>query len=959
MKKYEDSHGFNVKSTEYVKEINGTVVIMEHGVCGTPLIYLDRPDRNKTFAIGFRTAPEDDTGVFHILEHSVLCGSEKYPIKDPFTELLKGSVSTFLNALTYPEYTLYPVSSKNDKAFLDLTDVYLDSVLHPLALKNKSVFLQEGVRYELGEDGELSLNGVVYNEMRGAYSSPDELGSYLCGQLTYKGGCCSYDSGGTPTAIPTLDYDRFCLAHRKYYHPSNAFIFLDGSVDIGKTLSLIDSYLAPYTRAVTYDKPCIGDIQKGVGLRAPYQSSEVGNKSRIFLTLPLPRLDRQTLLALSLIEEALADSNDSVLKKQMLTSGLCENFYMYVSASGSCPHIRTIFHNVKDGKEEELIALYKSALRDIAERGLNRNSLEAALNISEFRSREKDFGSCPRGIVYMSSCAEALIKEESIAETLKYEDMYSALRAELGGSYFTDLMRDYMLSEDETRVTLYPDREADARAEAEEAERLKSLGMKMTDGEKARLRAELDALDLWQRTEDSKEAIATVPTLTPADLDSGIENIPTVTSRLCGCELLHHPIPTDGIAYTDLYFDISDIATEDIPYASLLAMTYPDFSVDGISPSEFADRVKMSLGSLSTVVLPMKNGDTVRLYLVFRFSCLNSRLGEAVKLIERYILGAEYGSEAVITQKLRQLCGSFDSALAEGGRRYGLMRASARYDRLSALNEATAGYSFLCRIKQLSDGAYEPLIKEKWRAIRERCFTRKRLTLSYTGDEAESPLSALLSALPEGDEPPCECKIETLPIRNEGIAIDSQVSYAVYMSSYRKAAGIEYTGAFATLGGIMSLELLWNEIRVLGGAYDTGMVARANGGTVGFYSYRDPSPETSVEVFRSAPGLLADFLDTHTDISKYIVGAVGAEDTVTTPRADGDFATTCYLSGIDQAMLKRRRAETLNTTRDDLFGLCSVLEKANEIGSICILAPKEKLARLGSRLDEILDINQK
>lgn len=946
--------GFALKSVDEIPEIGGTLYTYNYEKTDTPLYFLKRTDDNKSFSIGFRTPPTDDTGVFHIIEHSVLCGSRKYPVKDPFSELLKGSVSTYLNAFTYPDRTVYPVSSKNPKAFLDLVSVYMDAVLHPLALTDPEIFYQEGYRLDY-TDGELSECGVVFNEMQGAYSSHEELGEYHLDRLLYPSGVYSYDSGGNPDAIRTLTYEAFCEAHKKHYHPTNAVVFLDGDVDIPATLSLLDSYLSEYGRGERVTCYPLGAAPITEPLTVPYSEPDPKGEAHLYAAHRLPDLTREDAFALAIVCEALCDRNSSPLKRKILDTGACKNFYCYPSTSIIHPALKLEFRDVAKGREGELLGIYERAIDEILSEGVSADALRSAIDITEFKLREADYGSYPIGLVYMQTVMEATVKERSVADSLRSEKIIRGLREKIDTDYVTSLIRKKMKSEDAVSVLLTPDCDLEARQTRQNKARLKRLLESLSPEAREEIKAATERQLLRAATPDSEEARATLPTLTLEDIDSTVEELVNVEGEVLGTRVLYHPIPTSKISYAELFFDLSDIEDGELFALSLLPLVYGELNVGKDSSSEFSDRVKSTLGNLYLTVSPYKRGEEIRLCLAVRFSCLDTKRSEAVSLVKRYLFEANYNSPDIISRRINQINSTIEILLVENGNTVAFSRAAARYDGLSALKERLSGIDFLRSVRAASSNpeAAEvlPHTFEKIRSF----FTRSRALISITGESCEELAKMIAEALPEGERvcvPPRA--VELLPKLNEGIVISAPVSYAALTSNLVSEAEEEFRGSLSVLSTVMGLELLWEEIRIKGGAYDTGMIARANSGTVGYYSYRDPSPERSIEIFRSVPTLIREFLDTDTDLTHYIIGTIGAQDTLTTPRQKGEYSTACYLSGNTNERLRRLREETLTTDRAELYRLADTLERAGRTATFCVLASKERLAEID--IDNIIEL---
>ncbi len=961
MKEYKNCAGFEFLRARDIPERSSVLAEFIHRKSGCRLYFHDREDDNKTFAIGFKTVPADDTGVFHILEHSVLCGSRKFPVKDPFTELIKGSLATFINAMTYGEKTLYPVSSKNDRAFLGLIDVYMDAVLHPNALSDPRIFMQEGHRYEIGENGELSVNGVVYNEMKAAYASADDYADYISSKLTYPNGTYSRDSGGNPDCIPTLNYEQFKEAHSRFYHPSNAAIFLDGSVDLSSVLQLLEGYLAEYEQIEIFPEIHDGDaiITEAVHSTYPIEENEDSkDKARAYLChKTYPYSERYKLVALSLACEALGDANTAPLTKKILDTGMCENFYFSSTRSLSHNCLNIKFVGIKDGMEDKLIAKYDELIAEVVSEGIPRGSLEAALARYEFATREADYGSYPMGILYMNHVLDTVFFGCDPIDRLVYEDMFTFLHEMLDTEYYTDLLSE-CISSPRSVTVLYPDRDFTAKKEREHRLALDKIKENMSPSELDTVKRDSADFAKWQSEPDTDEARDSIPRLSLDDLKSSVpKDIPCCVSNYNGTEIISHPINTGGIHYVEMLFDLSDIPEDDIPYLTIFTELWREWDTERESSAEFSDLVKKHLGMLYAICHPSVNKDDTRLYMKLTFSCLDKEKENAVRLIGEHLYGKRMNSRETVIRDIRQLYTSSSEMICTRGNLSAIMRSEARYSVSGAINERLSGYTAHSLLKELTqdiehkaDSVIEKLIK-----IRDTYLVRERLTVSVTATDGGNELAKMLI-----DKVRCrgtymgKCSVGTLPVRNEAIAIPSAVSCTSYTSSMLPS-GIHHNGVYTVALNILNNELLWNEIRVKGGAYDTGISVKRDSGDISAYSYADPAPAETISALSRIPSMLREFCDSGLDILKYIIGAVGKSDRVTTPRLDGAVSTARYLSGISHEQLLKIREESLGTTETKLRTVADELEKIFSDATYTAVGPRSELEKLGG-IAEILEI---
>ena len=948
-------YGFTAVSIDTIKEIEATLVDMRHDKSGARLLLLDRRDDNATFTIAFKTTPTDDTGVFHILEHSVLCGSKKFPIKDPFTELSKNTVSTYLNALTSGDKTLYPVSSKNPKSFHGLVDVYLDAVFNPLALDNPFIFMQEGHRYELDGDGKLTESGIVYNEMQGVYASADDYADYLISGLVCPNGTYSYDAGGHPDFIPELSFEDFKKAHEKFYHPSNAYLFLDGDVDLDDILPLIDGYLKEYDK-----RECDIEINNGgdtitdiIVDTYPIEVAEgIEDKTKVYLCYnTYAHGDTVSNALLSAVTEVLADTNNAPLTKTVLDTGLCEGFNFFCTGTYAMNSLNVFFSGVKDGKEEEVIRVFKKAINDIIKSGIPRDIISSAIKRREFKLREADFGANPRGMMYMRWILENAMLGESPAQSLKYTDMINILREKLDTPCYEDVLR-RVISSPHATLILHPDPDFNAKREREKAERLNAILSKMTAEEKAELKAQNEAFRIWQQTPDTEQALKTIPSISREDLNTVPKNIPIDVISYGGREIISHPLYTGGITYLYLFFDVSDASEDELHHLALFVDTVFEWDTENGSAEDFKNQTKAHLGSfIMTFHRTVRNSEP-KLYLMLMTSCLEDERDSALALIEEYLYRTLYDDKEILESNVRQLSTYLSEDFAARGLYYAGIRCAARLYRYDAICEHTNGYEYLSFLKNIlsrgSEGISNAL--DYFKKTVNKYFRRERLTVSVTDSCAVEFAKRVIDVVHSGGEAAGASEVGLLPRINEGICLPTSVSFTNYSGSYNG----DYSGVFNTLSSIASLELLWNEIRIKNGAYDAGFTVYTTG-TVSCHSYRDPSPALSIEYYKRVCDDIDAFLDTDPDLFKYIIGVFGATDTVTTARKDGFDTTKRYLAGRTYEDTVKRREQCLNTTKEDLKAANAAVREALANATFTVAGPREELERIEG-IDKILEL---
>lgn len=952
-------HGFRVLRVRALSEAGGTLYEMEYEKNGARLCYLARPDENKTFSIAFKTVPTDSSGVFHILEHSVLCGSEKYPVKEPFVALLKGSMQTFLNAFTFPDKTMYPVSSRVEKDFHNLMDVYMDAVLHPAILSRPEIFLQEGFHVTTAEDGTHAASGVVYNEMKGAYSSPEDVMSEYMNRLLYPDTCYGHDSGGEPGAILRLTYEQFLAAHKTFYHPSQALIFLDGDMDIDAALAHLDTFLAPYERYEGTVPEIAEQPPRGHSEATEYfevtPEDEGGDKARLalgYLTFPFD--EKEKLIALSVISDVLCGSNEAPLKKALLDAGLCEDVSLYPYDG-----IRqaSIILEARGAKEENLEKIKSTVASVFAEaaKGLDKERLTAALNQIEFRHREKDFGSYPRGLIYAMSALESWLYGGDPAQNLSLNESLAFLREALNGNFYEDLVREVFLENKHTAALHFlPDPALAAKRAAEEAQGIRTLLSELGERAEETVKKKEAALKDWQNTPDTEEGLATLPSLSLSDIPDEPSFTDTEVIEIDGCKLLYHPVKTDGILYADAFFDIPDIEKEDLPLLSLFCHSLGAMDTELFTALELQNRIKAHLGSLafSTEFIGEKDPTKARAYLRMHLSLLPSQKAEALSICEQILYHTRFDKEKV-KNLLRQAKLAYEEHILSAGHTAAMGRVFATVSLPDAMTEYAAGYEGYLYLKKIDadfDASWNTIF-DKFNGYCKQFFAKERVFAALTGDRDTDFITSLLSKIRNGEKAKKALSLPLLPKMREGIATAARVAYAV-----RGGRLADYSPAALVLRHLLSYEYLWSEIRVKNGAYGAGLVHRKNGNTA-FYSYRDPAPEASLSIYGGGEAFVQSFTEENADLTDIIIGTLGAADPLLSPHMQGELATADYLHGRTREDKIAFRKALLSIKKEAILAEAAQITSLLSGDAVCVIGAKEKLeaAKAKGYIDAITD----
>ena len=955
-------HGFRVKRIREFAELGGRLAEMEHVRTGAQLCWLDRPDENKAFSIAFKTLPEDSTGVFHILEHSVLCGSDKYPLKEPFVELLKSSVQTFLNALTFPDKTVYPVSSRNDRDFLNLMDVYLDAVLHPAIYHKPEIFRQEGWRYE-GEGEALGYQGVVFNEMKGSMASPTSvLGQENCA-LLFPDNCYRFNSGGDPECIPDLSYEQFIANHRKYYHPSNARISLVGSIDTDAVLEKIDSFLGAYEKQTAdFTIPMQGPVA-AVTKVVPFEIGEEESPEKraiISCTSVLGTYrDTARIFAASVLADYLTGDNDAPLKRAVIDSGLAQDFSLSLDEGIQQSMFGWMAMNTEEAALPELRKIVGGTLEKLVADGLDKARLSACFHRFAFGKRDRDKGWAPRSLLEAVTLLDTWLYGGDPADALLVEDVLQDLEKKLDQGWFEQLIREFFLeNEHAVTVVMVPSRELGAEKREKEARRVRAESSLWTEEDRARISREAEELKLWQQTPDSPEALKTIPMLKLSDLREAPEPLDMREDRLEGVPVLRHTVGS-GIAFLRAHFQASDLKLEELPVLEVLCRVLGSMGTQKHDRGALTLEIKNTLGRLSfnPAVLPGSDPQHCRVMLSVSAAFLREQADAAAALMGELMRETLFEDLGLLRDILQQASVAAKMTLAGNGLNYAVTRAMGGLTAHGAAGEHLSGVTALQWLEKVlgeGDKALRKLLGEM-AELAGRIFTRERLTLSLSEACPDAAASALAARIPaEGVNAPEETAYPIPGAAREGVVIPAQVGFAV-MAGSLFLHGRKYSGSIPVLTNVLNYMYLWNEIRVQGGAYGCGFIGRDSGDTA-FYTYRDPQPNRSLGVFAAAADFVRSFCAAGPDLTGFILSSVSDLDPLRSAEekiAAGEKRAFLKLS---QEEIDRRYRALVHTTPQDLLDLCGALEELVREEAVCVAAGKDLLNACGDALKNVITV---
>lgn len=938
--------GFSVQRVRKVEELNGNLIEMIHDQSGAQLCWMDNKEVNKLFSVAFQTLPEDSTGVFHILEHSVLCGSEKYPVKEPFVDLLKSSMNTFLNAMTYPDKTLYPVSSRNHHDFMNLTSVYLDAVFAPQLLHNPNIFYQEGHHMEL-QDGQPIYKGVVFNEMKGAMSAVDDRMEHGMNELLFPDNCYRFNSGGDPKAILDLTYEQFVDTYQRFYHPSNARFFLDGDIELETVLTLIDSYLARYEKQavpfhVEKQRPL---AQEGTGYYEVDGKEDPTNRAMLAMGKIIGTWqDRIRVLAVQVLCDVLADTNESPLKRALLSSHLGEDMEMVVIDGIAQPYLLLVVRNIKAQDSDKIRRLIHDTIADMVHQGLDSQALLASVNHLAFRFRQQPE---PQGLERATAALSSWLYGGDPLLYLVYDEAIAQLRQMIENHEFEALLRELLLSDEGMCVlNMLPSKTLGQQERSEEEQRLKKALASLQGAQKEAWMARNEALSAWQQTLDTPEQRATLPTLSLAEVSDVPEFIPTREATVDGVTILRHPLPTNGIVHLAMYFPLSQFVLDELTPIALLPSFFTELPTEHYQVKALQQAIKTYIGrlhfSLETFAVD-GDCDTATPYLSVHASVLKENMAKAEELLLEVLLHTRLDERERIREMVMQTAEELRQIAVQNGHALGVTAVLAHDSAQAAVNEATNGYNFMAYVQRLArrfDEDQEGFVALLQRAL-TTAITRAGLVVSVTSNE-EVAFTSLLSQLPEGSNAPYAAHYQCKLPKRMGIRIPAPIAFAVKGYHLSRCA-LKNDGSLRVVANILSFSYLWNTIRVQQGAYGTGMSVNRSGGMF-LYSYRDPAPARSLAVYDRSAAFLKQFHEQEEDLEKFIISTVASSEPLQTPEEKGLSADAFWFAEITDEDRKRIRKEMLTCDFANLNQWCDVLEHMAKDGAVCVVGGDDALS---------------
>lgn len=954
-------NAYEVLKEEDLQDIHSKGWLLKHKKTGARVMLIENSDENKVFNIAFRTPPKNSTGVAHILEHSVLCGSREFPLKDPFVELVKGSLNTFLNAMTYPDKTCYPVASCNDRDFQNLMHVYLDAVFYPNIYKKEEIFRQEGWNYHLEQkEGPLKYNGVVYNEMKGAFSSPDdvlerEIMNSLFPDTTY--GC---ESGGDPVNIPDLSYEEFLDFHRQYYHPSNSFIYLYGNMDMEEKLEFIDSHYLSAFDSLAIDSQIrdqeafaqVKDIQKSYPV-----SEDEGEEDNTYLSYNMvvgEAADINLSLAFEVLDYALLSAPGAPLKQALLDAKIGKDIYGSFEDGIKQTYFSIVAKGANLSQKEEFVKVIRDTLTKIAEEGIDKKAVTAGINYYEFRFREADFSSYPKGLMYGLDILSSWLYDDTkpFCEVQLLEG-FEFLKKALEEGYFEDLIRKYLLDNTHGAIlSLVPEKGLAAKRDKELEEKLENYRKSLSDEELTRMVENTKALEAYQEAEEAPEALTCIPMLSREDIKKEITGLTNEEHHVEDSLFLYHDVCTNGIGYADLLFEIHDFDVDTVHYLGLLKSVLGAVDTENYTYGELFNEVNARTGGIAygiEVFDDAQDTDAFRAMFAVRGKALYPEMDFMFSMIREVLTTSKLDDTKRLYEIIARVRSRAQASLASAGHSTAVLRGASYASPMAAFQDEMAGigyYQFIEKLEKDFDSCKDEIVKNL-RKVMEEVLRPENFCVSYTGereslDVVKAQAAGIKKVLFNGQKPESVKQAPCIK-KNEAFKTSGQVQYVAQNGNFRKK-GLEYTGALEILKVILSYDYLWINLRVKGGAYGCMSGFKRNGESF-LVSYRDPHLKRTLEVYQGVPDYIRAFEADEREMTKYIIGTISNKDVPRTPQMQGSISKTAYFSNVTEDMLQKERNQILGAQKEDIQKLAALVEAVLSDDQICVVGSETAIEK--------------
>ena len=959
--KTENIPAYEVVKQENLTDIHSTGYLLRHKKTGARLILIENDDENKVFSIAFRTPPANSTGVPHILEHSVLCGSREFPLKDPFVELVKGSLNTFLNAMTYPDKTCYPVASCNDQDFQNLMHVYLDAVFYPNIYKKEEIFRQEGWNYHLEKpEGPLTYNGVVYNEMKGAFSSPDEVLDRQIKTSLFPDNTYGVESGGDPENIPDLSYEEFLDFHRTYYHPSNSYLYLYGNMDMEEKLRFIDEkYLSAFDALdVDSNIPEQTPFSQVKDLQEEYPISEnEEEEDNTYLSFNMVvgnAMDSMLGVAFDVLDYALLSAPGAPLKKALLDAQIGKDIYGSFDDGILQPYFSIVAKGAKTSQKEEFVSIIRKSLEDIVKNGVDKKAILAGINYMEFRYREADFGSYPKGLMYgLDILGNWLYDDENPFAQVKLLAIYDRLKEAVNEGYFEEMIQKWLLDNTHgTILTLVPKRGLAAKREKALEEKLEKYRSSLSKEELEELVRKTKALVAYQESEEKPEDLACIPMLKRSDIRREVNGFSNEELKVDNSLFLYQDVCTNGIGYVNVMFEIRDMEVEKVHYLGLLKSVLGYVDTKDYTYGQLFNEINARTGGIQCgvdVFDKANDPEAFRTMFTIRGKALYSQMDFLFQMMGE-ILNT---SKLTDTKRLQEIIGEIKSrgqaSLIGAGHQTAVLRGSSYASPMAKFQDEMAGVGYYKFVEDLDKNFQEKkdeIVAGLLNAV-EEIIRPDSFMVSYTGEresveQIQKLCGELKKSLPQRTSQVPSVSI-TCEKKNEGFKTSGQVQYVAKCGNFVKK-GYAYTGALEILKVALSYDYLWINLRVKGGAYGCMSGFRRSGESY-FVSYRDPHLRRTLEVYQGVPEYVRTFQADERELTKYIIGTISGKDVPRTPQSQGALGRMAYFRGLTVEMLQKERDQILDATVEDIHALAPLIEAILADDQICVVGSESAVEK--------------
>ncbi len=972
--KLQELAAYELLQEHHLKDLQSEGYILKHKKSGAKVVLLSNNDENKVFSIGFRTPPKDSTGLPHILEHSVLCGSKRFPSKDPFVELVKGSLNTFLNAMTYPDKTVYPIASCNDKDFQNLMHVYMDAVFYPNIYEHDEIFRQEGWSYKLDSaDGKLEYNGVVYNEMKGAFSSPEGVLDRVVLNSLFPDTSYRNESGGDPEVIPELTYEQFLEFHRKYYHPSNSYIYLYGDMDMAEKLEWLDKEYLSQFDAIEIDS----EIKKQeafterkeveISYSVSSNESEEDNTYLSYNKVIGTSLDRNLYLAFEILDYALLSAPGAPLKKALVDAGIGRDIMGSYDNGIYQPVFSIVAKNANIEQKEKFISVIESTLKAIVENGMDKKAIEAGINYHEFRYREADFGNFPKGLMYGLQIFDSwLYDDEKPFIHLDAIETFDFLKKQVNTDYFEQLIQKYLLDNTHASIVVVKaEKGRTARLEKELDEKLQAYKASLSKEEVDKLVERTAQLIAYQEEPSTEEELKTIPVLEREDISREIAPIYNEEKYYNDTLMIYHNIETNGIGYVDLLFDLSAVPAGMLSYVGILQSVLGIIDTKNYEYGELFNEINVHTGGIGTSLemypdVTKAKEKEFKATFEMKSKALYNKLPVAFAMMKEILVNSKLDDEKRLKEILDMTKSRLQMRFQSAGHLTSALRAMSYASPLAKFKDITNGIGFYQTVNDICEH-FDEKKEELIQNLQKLCkilFRADNMMISYTAsEEGLTNMDKFIADLKVDlykenvESTPCVLHCEK---KNEGFKTSSKVQYVARAGNFIDQ-GVDYTGALQILKVILSYDYLWQNVRVKGGAY--GCMSSFNRlGDGYFVSYRDPNLEKTNEIYEGITDYLRNFNVTDRDMTKYIIGTISNIDQPMNPVAKGDRSLNLYMNRVSKEMIEMERKQILDATQEDIRQLADIVEAVLNANQLCVIGGEEKIEEQKSLFDEIKDL---